>query len=156
MVRAWNGTWHVREGASQEDFVQSVKTSRDFIGSPVQIVYETYRPYRRRLDEPLGPDDHSVLHAVKASGATDYFVMRLPGRHDLTGYISYSTERASGFEDSDLAKFESLTPFAAQVIDTINRSRTAGNVLETYIGRRAGGRVLAGHIRRGDSERIRA
>ncbi len=156
MVRAWNGTWSVRDGVAQEDFIQSVLTSRDFVGSPVQVVYETRRPYRRRLDGPLGPEEHSVLHSIKASGVTDYFVMRLPGRHDLSGYVSYSTERPEGFAPEDIGKLETLTPFVAQVIDTINRSRIASNVLATYIGSRAGARVLEGHIQRGDSERIRA
>ena len=156
MVSAWNGTWHIRDGMTQGEIGQPVLTSPDFVGSPVQFVYETGQPYRRRLDGPLGPEDHSVLHSIKASGVTDYFVIKLPGRRKLTGYISYSTERPGGFEDGDIAKFETLHHFVAQVIEIVNRGRIARNLLDTYIGPRAGGRVLEGHIHRGDSEHIRA
>ncbi len=87
---------------------------------------------------------------------TDFFMMAMPGRGAPIGYISFSAERESGFDDADVAKFEALTPFVAQVVDTVNRARVASTLLDTYIGRRAGQRVLAGYIHRGDAEKIRA
>ncbi len=51
---------------------------------------------------------------------------------------------------------QTLALFASSAADAVNRRRIAATLLDTYISHRAGSRVLAGHIKRGDSEHIRA
>ncbi len=46
LVRAWTGTWHIRDGVAQADFVQAPA----YLGSPIQIMTET----RQALSPPAG------------------------------------------------------------------------------------------------------
>jgi adenylate cyclase len=47
-------------------------------------------------------------------------------------------------------------PLIARVIEIVAPSGAAATLLETYVGRRAGPRILAGHIRRGHTEKMKA
>jgi adenylate cyclase len=113
---------------------------------------------RRRLVGPEAVVDFPVLEELRAAGATDYFAFAIPfgiGRDDgLVG--SWVTDRKRGFFDADLRALHRIQRRLAVACRMIIRGQVAENVVETYLGRSAGERVLAGQIRRGDGETIPA
>jgi len=155
-VNAWGGEWDPDGGARQIDFPRTLISTSAYIGSPAQAMLETRKPFRRQMEEPLTDADHTVIHELKALGNTDYFAVPLEGDERPTGFASFGTMRPGGFTDLDVAKFETLGLFLASAAESVNRRRIAATLLDTYISHRAGSRVLAGHIKRGDAEHIRA
>jgi adenylate cyclase len=71
-------------------------------------------------------------------------------------YSYWTTDRAEGFSDADVAALKRLTPFLGLAIKSASLGRIAGTLVETYLGRDAGRRVLSGRIARGVADRIEA
>jgi adenylate cyclase len=66
------------------------------------------------------------------------------------------TDAPGGFCDADLLGLQYLMPFLALAVKSAALGRIAENLVETYLGRDAGRRVLEGGITRGVAERIDA
>jgi len=108
-------------------------------------------------------DRYPIFASLAAKGLTGYvaFAKRfgtrqaLYSRTDFRGAsISFATTRLSGFSAADLAGLERImTPLCA-CIRVDNDRFVASEVLETYLGRISGKRVLTGQIERGDGRQI--
>jgi adenylate cyclase len=129
--------------------------------SPFHRLYESGQTtFRCRLgQEPL---PFSILAELRAQGFTDYVAMvhrfgvdGAIGQMDCT-YSSWATDRASGYSDADLAALEFLVPCLAVALKGASVAGIAESLVETYLGRDAGHRVLRGHIERGVAEKIGA
>jgi adenylate cyclase len=108
-------------------------------------------------DKTLG-----VLDEMRQRGMTDYMAMitRISpegtvGEMDNV-YSSWATRNPEGFSDSDIAALQRLSPFLAHAIKTISLGNMTGTLMQTYLGRDAGRRVLSGRIVRGIADRIDA
>ena len=132
-----------------------------WLQSPFHRLYETGETtFRRRLgNEPM---EFPVLEELRQRGMTDYVAMvnrfgaeGTIGLMDCT-YSSWATDCGAGFSDADLAALEFLVPCLAHAIKGASTARIAETLIETYLGRDAGPRVLCGHIERGVAERISA
>ncbi len=106
--------------------------------------------------------DFSIIQEVKNAGHTDYlaFVHHVDsngriGEMDCV-YSAWSTRHAEGFSEPNLAALRRLVPALALAIKCGALSRIAGTLVEVYLGRDTGRRVLEGSIRRGVAERIEA
>jgi adenylate cyclase len=71
-------------------------------------------------------------------------------------FSSWTTDRRAGFAQADIAALEFLVPCLALAIKSASIARITETLVETYLGRDAGHRVLRGHIERGVAERISA
>jgi len=113
---------------------------------------------RRRLVGPEAMFDFPILEELRAAGATDYFAFLIPfGTDEKDGLVgSWVTDRKRGFFDSDLRALHRIQRRLAVACRMTMRRQVAENVVDTYLGRGAGERVLAGQIRRGDGETIPA
>jgi adenylate cyclase len=100
--------------------------------------------------------DYPVLHDLRAEGVTDYFVAPLHFSSGEVHFSSWATRQPCGFGDAEIEAIESVIAPLARIAEIRAWYRVAGNLLTTYIGKNAGERVLAGHIRRGDTEAIHA
>ncbi|MGB8308115.1 MAG: adenylate/guanylate cyclase domain-containing protein, partial [Pseudolabrys sp.] len=100
--------------------------------------------------------DYPVLHDLRDEGVTDYVVAPLHFSGGEVHFSSWATRQPGGFTDAEIEVIESLIAPLARVAEIRAWYRVAGNLLTTYVGKNAGGRVLAGHIRRGDTEAIHA
>src|SRR3954452_11916175 len=69
---------------------------------------------------------------------------------------SWTTREPGGFSDDQLDALRQLVIPLARVIEIISLQRTAALLLDTYVGNRAGERILAGQIRRGHTEIMHA
>jgi adenylate cyclase len=95
-----------------------------------------------------------------AAGMTDYvaIITRFPpggviGEMDGV-YTSCATRAADGFDDGHIAALERIAPCLALAIKSVSLARMTGTLMETYLGRDAGRRVLGGRIMRGVAEQI--
>jgi adenylate cyclase len=69
-------------------------------------------------------------------------------------YSYWTTDRAEGFSDDEIGALKRLTPFLGLAIKAASLARIAETLVETYLGRDAGRRVLRGRIERGVTDRI--
>jgi adenylate cyclase len=133
-----------------------LRTQPVYTQSPVARIVEGTRVIRRRLEQPGCPIDFPVLAEVKAEGMTDWVMVEVVFGSGQRNAVSLATRRPGGFSDHDIAETERiLHPFALAMENFTNRE-LAQTLLETYLGRKTGTRVLQGQIRRGDGEGIDA
>jgi adenylate cyclase len=108
------------------------------------------------------PADFSTLDQIKAEGHTDY--LALVHRFAASGiigemdcfYSAWTTRRPDGFRDAELVALRRLVPALGLAIKCVALARIAGTLVEVYLGRDAGRRVLGGRILRGVADRIGA
>lgn len=107
-------------------------------------------------------DDFPVLSEFRAERQTDYLalIQRFAsdgaiGEMDCV-YSSWTTEHAEGFDERQIAVLVELVPALALAIKCSSLARIAETLVQTYLGRDAGRRVLSGRIARGVADRIEA
>jgi adenylate cyclase len=116
---------------------------------------------RRRLNATT-KDEFSWLSDLLAAGMTDYvaIISRFAAEGvigDMDGvYSSWATRVPDGFSDGQIAALQRIAPYLALAIKSVSLARMTGTLMETYLGRDPGQRVLSGRIVRGIAERIDA
>jgi adenylate cyclase len=134
----------------------STLSTDTYVRSSVAHVMHTGESIRRRLERADCPDDFNILTELRAQGVTDYVAQALRFTTADVHAATWSTVRPGGFRDADLAALEAIRLPLARLAEIYALRRVAVTLLSTYVGRDAGGRVLAGAIRRGDVETLRA
>lgn len=140
--------------------------SEDDVGrwqrSPFYRLEESGEPILRRRLTAESQREFPIFPELLAGGMTDYVAMvnrfapeRTIGKMDGV-YSSWATDLPSGFCDSDVADLSRLVPFLALTVKTGALAGIAATLVQTYLGRDAGRRVLAGRIARGVVDRIEA
>ena len=139
-------------------------TSDEWRSSPMFFLLESgTENLRRRLTGDDALLDFPVLAELREQGATDYFSVvtefTSESRDDreADGVISsWTTDRASGFNDWAISNLQRLTRRLSVACKVQMKDQVARNVLDTYLGPEAGRLVLSGQIRRGDGQRVHA
>ena len=140
--------------------------SEDDVGrwqrSPFYRLEESGEPILRRRLTAESQREFPIFPELLAGGMTDYVAMvnrfapeRTIGKMDGV-YSSWATDLPSGFCDSDVADLSRLVPFLALTVKTGALAGIAATLVQTYLGRDAGRRVLAVRIARGVVYRIEA
>jgi adenylate cyclase len=107
---------------------------------------------RRRLEGAEARVDFSILHDLKARGATDYFALPVGGAFGPGTYMAaYVTDRPGGFSEREIDDLTAVSERLSIVADMNSQRQIAENVLKAYLGRETGRKVLAGQIRRRQS-----
>src|SRR6266850_1808622 len=116
---------------------------------------------RRRLNAET-EGEFSIFSDLRAEGMTDYLAITnrfaaegIIGDMDCV-YSSWATDAPQGFRDSDVDDLSRLMPMVALTLKSASLTRIAGTLVETYLGRDAGRKVLGGRIGRGVADRIDA
>lgn len=130
--------------------------SDEFRLSPPRYVQGTGEALRRHLEDPGCPMDFAVLHDFKAAGGTDYLALPMRQSDGTNSVITYLCDRAGGFDDDDVSGLTDIADALAVIVELQSARSTARTLLDTYVGRRTGGRVLSGAINRGAIENIEA
>jgi len=116
---------------------------------------------RRRLN-PAAAEEFTALPEWLAAGMTDYvaIISRFAAEGvigEMDGvYTSWGTTAPQGFDDRHIAALKRFVPYLALAIKSVSLARMTGTLMETYLGRDAGQRVLSGRIVRGIAEKIDA
>lgn len=116
---------------------------------------------RRRLNQE-SRSEFSIFPEFIAAGMTDYVALlnrfateKIIGNMDGV-YSSWTTDAPAGFRDAEVDEICRLMPLLALTIKAVSLTRIAETLVETYLGRDAGRRVLQGRIARGIADRIEA
>ncbi len=153
---ATSETWQRATGTTLHiETVHEIRVSDRFIGSPMQELVETQRPLRRSLVD-LPDDAHRAYTELAELDHTDYFGLPIiiGGEHGATMIVS--TCAGDGFGEDDIRQFEKLGAYLAPVLEMHALRQLARSLMNTYVGKRTGAKVLAGMIKRGDAEVIDA
>ncbi|POF31492.1 adenylate/guanylate cyclase domain-containing protein [Roseibium marinum] len=125
--------------------------------SPIKRVHETRAGVRVEIaKDSATTDQYPVATELRDKGYTDYIALPMPFSDGSIKVVSFATKAPGGFSASHLSVFDSLIRPLALVCELKTLRRTAETVLDTYVGRRAGLKVLDGTTRRGDGEWIKA
>ncbi len=71
-------------------------------------------------------------------------------------YCYWATDRPRGFSEGEVDALARLMPVLALAVKCVSLAGIAGTLVQIYLGRDAGQRVLQGRIRRGITEKINA
>lgn len=147
----WRPGAEVEVGSVDFSFLESTM----FRTSPLSAVFE--RGVEFRMD-PTSPDAERfpLLLDLGAEGGTDYIALPLAFLDGSVNASSWSTRRPGGFTDVHVRAIRAVLPALARNIEIMRLQRTAAMLLDTYVGNRAGERILAGQIRRGHTDMMHA
>ncbi len=124
--------------------------------NPVRRVIEGGETIRRRLDVADNELDFPVLPELKARGGTDYIALPIPSA-PVKGYaVTYTSARVGGFSAREIADVMRLSRRMQSACDSYCQRALTRNLLNAYLGSKAGPKVLAGQIRRGTGEELTA
>jgi adenylate cyclase len=144
------------DAVEQSDEEHGFMTTDEALASPIHAVRVTRQEIRRRLAQPGAPMDFPVLEELRRDGTTDYLIAPLEFLNGEVHALSFATRSAGGFSDTEIAAIRRLVPAMTRIVEIFGMTRKASNILDAYLGRHAGAKVLQGQIRRGDAENIRA
>ena len=150
-----NFVW--RPGAEVElgtvDF--AILDSPEFQSSPLAIVFTQGKEVRARVDDP-DSRRFPIIEDMRAEGVTDYIALPLLFMDRAVHASSWTTKQPGGFSEEQLNALRSVIAPLARYIEIISLRRTASLLLDTYVGNRAGERILGGQIRRGHADTMHA
>jgi adenylate cyclase len=148
--------WRLGSGVEVMDLPYALLDSPEFEDSLAARVCQTGAGVRRRLDDGAGPLESAFLAQLRQEGATDYLALPLTFSDGAIHVATWTTRQNGGFAATHVAGIEAILAPFARVAENRALRRTAANLLDTYVGHRTGERILAGHIRRGDTQAIEA
>jgi adenylate cyclase len=129
--------------------------SPNFHSSPLSIVFTQGIEVRGRADDPASKR-FPIVEEMRAEGVTDYIALPLPFTDGTVNASSWTTKQPGGFTDEQLNALRSVLPPLARYSEIVSLRRTAAMLLDTYVGNRAGEKILGGQIRRGHAETMNA
>lgn len=126
----------------------------EFRDNPMAIVYDQLKTVRVRLEsvEPTAP----ALRQFKEEGATDYVALPLLFGNGHSDGLSVISDKPGGFSAADLDRMFLLQFAFTRIVESHALRDTAVNLLNAYVGRAAGQRILSGEIRRGSGQTLDA
>jgi adenylate cyclase len=146
-----------RPGAEVEvgtvDF--EILNAPEFQASPLAVVFTQGVEVRGRLFDPHAKE-FPFFGDMRAEGVTDYIAVPLPFIDGTVNASSWTTKQPGGFTDEQLNALRAVIPALARYIEIVSLRRTAAMLLDTYVGNRAGERIMGGQIRRGHAETMHA
>jgi adenylate cyclase len=149
--------WQADRGAVEmTEAAHDLLESEVFLKSPIRVVFNENVEVRRRLADPACPIDFPILADLRREGATDFLAVPLRFVNGEVHAASFATRRAGGLREAELAALRRLLPPFTRMVEIYGNMQKARNILDAYLGRSAGEKVLAGRIKRGDGEDIDA
>lgn len=145
--------------ASMIMFGHAALQSEAYLQSPIRPLFEgRLDEIRKRFDDRVVEDEEvfNIFADLKEQGFTDYIIMPLMFVSGTRHACSWATKLPGGFSEDVHAYLHEIRPLLAMVMEIRLNRRIAKNLLNTYVGERAGERILAGQITRGSGETVRA
>jgi adenylate cyclase len=134
----------------------SIQDTPGFHTSPLSIVFRQGVEVRGRTDDPAAAARFPIVEEMRAEGVTDYIALPLLFTDGSVNASSWTTKQPGGFTDEQLNALRSVLSAMAVYTEIITLRRTATTLLDTYVGNRAGEKIMGGQIRRGHTETMNA
>lgn len=151
---AWN--WNSIDGFCDEVKVDERATQSDsFRRNPLFRIYNSGETIRRDPRHADAQAEFPLMAELAALGITDYVALPLSG----AGYrnaITLATRHPDGFTEADIRLLKPVISLFALHMERHSALRISDNALSAYLGLGPASKVLAGSIKRGAGEAIRA
>ena len=156
--------WRRGEGVRQENHsdLMDISNREEWEKSPFfYMLNNDVRTLRQKLDASLEPDRFPLFQQLRDEGGTEYAATLVQYGEtasfgDVRGILcSLTTSRPNGFDKGQIDAAHKLARMFAWAYKTISTVTTGRVLMDTYLGRIAGDRVLRGEIRRGKAEPVR-
>lgn len=148
-TRDWNSVeYHITP--------HDVAQRRAYINSPIRHVSEGLGGVRQLLTKEAVEFDFPIMRELKEKGVTDYVAMPLPFSDGRVNVLTIGSDDLQGFTTADLGLIFECAPIISRFYEVLTLRSNTVALLDAYLGRRTGARVLDGHIRRGEGEDIEA
>ena len=148
--------------AASDSEPHDVEATQRWRDSPHYTMLQTGASFLRRRLNATVDDEFPTLSDFRTAGMTDYIALitrfapeGVLGEMDGV-YSSFATRLPDGFSDGHIAALLRMAPYLAHTLKSVSLARMTRTLMETYLGRDPGRRVLAGRIIRGSAERIDA
>ncbi|MGI9364975.1 MAG: DUF427 domain-containing protein [Rhizobiaceae bacterium] len=157
MIAGKNYVW-----TKDDDRVKSYTASHGilddpaFVNSPLRHVSKGLGGVRQRLDGSEIEFDFPIIEDLRSQGATDYVAMPLPFSNGQINVLTLSCDHPNGFTTPNLGLVFECSSVISRYYEVFTLKENSEALLETYLGKRTGSRVLGGEIRRGDGDVIEA
>ncbi|GAA6191081.1 DUF427 domain-containing protein [Phaeobacter sp. NW0010-22] len=127
-----------------------------FTNSPLRHVSNGLGGVRQRLTDDHPENSFPIMEDLRAKGATDYVAMPIPFSDGRTNVLTLTSDHPDGFTTANLGLVFECSAVIGRFYEVFMQRENAQSLLETYVGKRSGARVLGGEIRRGDGDEIDA
>ncbi|CCE09565.1 putative Adenylate/Guanylate cyclase [Bradyrhizobium sp. STM 3843] len=146
-----------RQGAEVETGTvdYSFQDSPTFRDSPLAAVVQEGIAFRAN-PQAAEAERYPILMDLRAEGVTDYLALPMTFLERQMHASSWTTKDAGGFTEAQVEAIRSLIPALSRYTEITTLRRTASMLLDTYVGNRAGERILGGQIRRGHTDTMHA
>ena len=155
-IAATSSLW-LKETNEVQQFAaeRRIRETDRYIGSPLQQLFDTEKRVRQRLDG-LSEDAHAAYTELAVEGYTDYLALPILFNWGLGSALILCTKQAQGFSDTDIENFRRLRNYLSPIIEVYSLRHLSKSLMDTYVGKRTGAKVLSGMIQRGDADTIHA
>jgi adenylate cyclase len=129
--------------------------SAAFRDNPITRVLETQTPLVLRVD-PQRDAPWIGIDIFKGRSLVELVILPLRTTDALPSGVSFATMRGTGFTAAEREAFDRIAPALRNACELRNLRQVELTLLDTYLGSLTGRRVLEGHVRRGELERLEA
>lgn len=127
-----------------------------FVESPLYHVSKGRGGVRQKIGVDYEDNSFPIINDLRTEGASDYVAMPLMFSNGTANVLTLTCDHPDGFTTGNLGLVFECSFMISRIYEVFALQDTAQGVLETYVGKRTGARVLGGEIRRGDGDEIDA
>ena len=148
--------WERESGSEQRWFIYSPEQMKLLEASPIQQIYTRGEATSLHLALPEARGRYPIGQDLWGEGYHQYEALPLEFSDGTFKVLTLATKSPEGFDDTQMALVRATLPALTLVFEGHVARNTARTLMETYVGTRAGLRVLNGEIARGDGSPIDA
>ncbi|MEX3009766.1 DUF427 domain-containing protein [Hoeflea sp. TYP-13] len=156
MIAGKNYVWSKKDGVKTYTPSYDILDHPAFVNSPIRHVTNGLGGVRQNLLAEKAEFSFPIMDDLKAEGATDYVAMPLWFSNGQINVLTLTCDHPNGFTTANLGLVFECSSVISRLYEVFNLRENASSLLETYLGKRTGARVLGGEIRRGDGDQIDA
>src|ERR1700761_5522008 len=147
----WRPGAEIAVGTANYDMLDS----DEFRHSPLALVFGEGCEIRARMD---GPDAKRfpLFDDLRGESVTEYIALPLMQVDGTVHASSWTPRQPGGFTEAQVSALRALIPPLSRLIEVTRLRFMSSILLDTYVGNRAGERILGGQIRRGHTETMQA
>lgn len=137
------------------DISHDIAQSEMFQDSPLRRIFDGLGGIRR-WNGAEEDDEFPVLADLRAEGMKDYVAMPMTFSNGQTKAITMAMEDPAGFSTANLRFIHEVLPVLSRFYEVHAKRRNAVALMQTFLGRRTGEKILDEQVKRGDGEDIHA
>lgn len=135
--------------------LHDIVRSAGYLGNPIVRVLEAQTPLVLRVD-PQCDAAWTQIDLLKGRSLVELVVLPLRAAGAVSSAVSFATARSTGFTAVERGAFDHIAPALRNACELCILRQVELTLLDTYLGTLTGRRVLDGHVRRGEIERLDA